>query len=442
MIKNTHNEESVNEPEGDIMINWDHITDNQYKVSPRDLGLYLHIPFCVRKCDYCDFLSAPAAEETKKEYTDAIITEIESWRGRTNKYVVSTIFFGGGTPSCIDAEDIRRIMEAIGKVFHIDYDRLEATIEVNPGTVDKEKLFIYKEVGLNRLSFGLQSVNNEELKLLGRIHSYEQFKGNYLAAREAGFNNINIDLMSALPGQTCESWENTLRTVIALKPEHISAYSLIIEEGTEFYEHYREGGDKFLELPDEDVDRLMYHRTKEILKEHSYERYEISNYAKSGYKCAHNCTYWNGQEYLGFGLGASSLLNGARITNMHNLKQYIQLCAEFKHNALCRSRKDLGESISDRSNEDRIGLVQNMEVLSIHERIEEFMFLGLRMCVGISQNAFLQRFQTDICSLYGDTLKQLMKQKFLTNEGDMIRLTDTGIDVSNSILALFLFDET
>lgn len=424
------------------MINWKLIPDNQYKRSPRELGLYLHIPFCVKKCDYCDFLSAPATEDTKEQYVNALLTEIESWSDRAKEYIVTTIFFGGGTPSCINAEEIRRIMEAIRKTFIIDTERLEATIEVNPGTVDREKLLVYKSAGLNRLSFGLQSANNEELKLLGRIHTYEQFEENFLTAREAGFENINVDLMSALPGQSLETWENTLRTVIALNPEHISAYSLIIEEGTEFYEHYREGGDKFLELPDEDTDRRMYHRTKEILKEHAYERYEISNYAKSGYKCAHNCTYWNGQEYLGLGLGASSLLNGARFMNLHNLEQYIQLCTEFRHNASWRNRSEQPEDLRDERNPDRIGLVHNIEVLTIRERIEEFMFLGLRMCCGISRNAFLQRFQTDICSIYSDTFKQLMKQNLITVEGDLIRLTDTGIDVSNTILALFLLDET
>lgn len=422
------------------MMNLDAITDNLYQQVPRELGIYIHIPFCVRKCDYCDFLSAPGTAEIKKQYVEALITEIESYLGRTEEYIVPTIFIGGGTPSCIEAKDIGRIMEAVDRVFCLDHDRLEATIEVNPGTVDREKLRIYKAAGLNRLSFGLQSVNDTELKLLGRIHTYAEFVENYRAAREEGFHNINIDLMSGLPGQSVQTWENTLRTIIALNPEHISAYSLIIEEGTEFYNHYKEGGDRFHQLPDEEADRLMYHLTKTILLEYDYARYEISNYAKSGYQCAHNCTYWNGTEYLGLGLGASSLLNGARIMNLHDIKQYIQLCAEFKHNALTGKMTETVECVPTRDRKNQIGINQDYEPLTVKQRIEEAMFLGLRMCGGISRSAFFQRFQTDIDSIYHDVFQKLVKQNLLEISGDYIRLTDYGIDISNIVLAQFLLD--
>jgi oxygen-independent coproporphyrinogen-3 oxidase len=287
----------------------------------RELGIYIHIPFCVKKCAYCDFLSAPATEEMKQEYINALLTEIKSYSGNTKEYIVPNIFFGGGTPSCISADAVLSIMEAIREVFAVDIERLEATIEVNPGTVTRDKLEQYKNAGINRLSFGLQSTNDEELKLLGRIHTFEQFLENYHLARELGFHNINIDLMSALPGQTLSSWENTLETVLKLKPEHISAYSLIIEEGTQFYDLYRPGTKGAAELPDEDTDRLMYQRTKEILELNGYRRYEISNYAKPGFECRHNSSYWIGTDYLGVGLGASSLLYSMQIRKSCTIKQ-------------------------------------------------------------------------------------------------------------------------
>lgn len=422
------------------MINFEQINDYMYQKVPRDLGIYIHIPFCVRKCNYCDFLSAPATEEIKKQYVEALITEIESYKGRNDDFIVPTVFIGGGTPSCIDEKDIINIMDTVGRVFHLDRERLEATIEINPGTLNESKLQAYKEAGINRLSFGLQSADDTELRLLGRLHNYRQFEENYLLARKAGFHNINIDLMSALPGQTLQSWEITLRSVLGLNPEHISAYSLIIEEGTGFYEHYKEDGDRYHELPDEEMDRLIYHRTKELLREHGYERYEISNYAKSGYKCAHNCTYWNGTEYLGFGLGASSLLNGARFKNMHDIKQYIQLCAEFKQNALSEKIEKTVESDEDTKFINPIGLVMEYDHLAVRQRIEEYLFLGLRLSAGISKSAFFQRFQIDIDSIYHNVFLKLINQKLLTVTSDRINLTDLGIDISNVVLSDFLLD--
>lgn len=406
----------------------------------RDLGLYIHIPFCMKKCDYCDFLSAAATDEVKKEYFEALLTEINSYSGRTGDYLVPTIFFGGGTPSCVEAGYIREIMETVDRIFRMDTDRLEATIEVNPGTATKEKLQIYKEAGINRLSFGLQSVNNEELALLGRIHSYEQFRDNYLLARELGFANINIDLMSALPGQTLSSWENTLNTVISLQPEHISAYSLIIEEGTKFFDRYQEGNPGFRDLPDEDTDRLIYHRTKEILELNHYHRYEISNYAKSGFECRHNSSYWIGTEYLGIGLGASSLLNGARFSNLQGIKQYIQLCKEFKHYKKQKNLDNIPEKPTPEIMSDFIGIRQDDVYLTIDQRMEEFMFLGLRMCLGISRKAFKMRFRQEIESVYGDVLKRFLKDGLIEINGDQIKLTGYGIDVSNTVLSEFLLN--
>lgn len=407
----------------------------------KNLGLYIHIPFCAKKCDYCDFLSAPATEGTISKYFNAMLIEIEQYRNHTTGYIVPTIFFGGGTPSVVDAVFIEKIMNSINEIFHIDFEQLEATIEVNPGTVTREKLQIYKNIGINRLSFGLQSANNSELQLLGRIHTFEQFKENYNLARELGFQNINIDLMSALPGQTLESWEHTLQTVIGLNPEHISAYSLIIEEGTKFYDRYHENAAEYKDLPDEETDRQIYHRTKEILRDHGYDRYEISNYAKSSYESRHNSSYWRGTDYLGIGLGASSLLNGARFSNMHDIECYIAECndAKFKINNTENSNENNVDNEKCKL-EDYVGIRVNKEILSLKQRMEEFMFLGLRMCSGISKMDFFQRFGVEIDSVYKEILNKFKNEKLLEINGDNVRLTDLGIDISNYVLAEFLLD--
>lgn len=418
----------------------DLLVGNDKEMTGQELGIYVHIPFCIKKCDYCDFLSAPATENAKKAYVDALLTEIDSYIGRVDDYTVSTIFFGGGTPSCLEAEDIRRIMERLERVFHFRMDNLEATIEVNPGTVTDRKLMIYHDAGFNRLSFGLQSADNKELKLLGRIHTYEQFLDNYLMAREIGFQNINIDLMSALPSQSVDSWKRTLKTVMALQPEHISAYSLIIEEGTKFYEHYREGGDRFSELPDEDTDREIYHRTKNILEAGGYHRYEISNYAKPGFECRHNISYWIGTEYLGIGLGASSLLNSARFSNLHTIERYISLCTEYKKRHILTEKQRKSDTLIPDILQDLIGIRQDCEKLSVSEKMEEFMFLGLRMCGGISRKTFYNRFHMDIDSVYKDQLKQLADEGLLALSGDNIRLTEYGIDISNYVFSVFLLN--
>ncbi|MDF2907281.1 MAG: hypothetical protein K0R34_2602 [Herbinix sp.] len=409
-------------------------------ISRRELGLYIHIPFCVRKCEYCDFLSAPGTEEMKKEYVEALLNEIGSYHGRTSDYIVPTIFFGGGTPSCISEEDICRIMDAIRQTFVISEEQLEATIEVNPGTVTKEKLLGYRRAGINRISFGLQSTDNNELKCLGRIHCYEDFVQNYSLARELGFHNINVDLMSALPRQTEASWENTLRTVAELEPEHISAYSLIIEEGTGFYERYRPGAAYEKDLPDEETDRRIYYRTKELLERYGYRRYEISNYAKKGYVCRHNDSYWVGTEYLGLGLGASSLLGGARFSNLHDLKKYITLCNQLKPNNLEQYSDKNDDKISSSMAEDPLEIRINNNYLTREEQMEEFMFLGLRRCEGISKDVFLRRFEESIEAIFGHVLIQLEQKKLIENSGNWIRLTEYGIDVSNSVLSEFLFN--
>ena len=281
----------------------------------KPLELYLHIPFCVKKCDYCDFLSGPSGPKEQADYVDALLEEInaaEEGKGRS----VSSVFIGGGTPSVLDERFIGEILNHIRRKFQIA-DHAEITIEVNPGTADRNKLQAYRTYGINRLSIGLQSPDDRELKILGRIHNYEQFLETYRSAREAGFDNINIDLMSAIPDQTYEGWIHNLRTVAGLDPEHISAYSLIIEEGTPF-------ASRTLNLPDEDAEYNMYEATAQILREYGFEQYEISNYAKKGRECRHNVGYWIRQDYLGFGLGASSLYGKERFVNTQDMKKYLE----------------------------------------------------------------------------------------------------------------------
>lgn len=372
------------------------------------LELYVHIPFCVRKCQYCDFLSGPSDEETKDRYIEALLKEIRAAE-HTEDYEIVSVFIGGGTPSALKAEAIASIMRTLQEKFFFCEDA-EVTIEANPGTVDPEKLTIYRNVGINRLSLGLQSTDAEELKLLGRIHSYEEFLKSYEWAREAGFSNINIDLMFAIPGQTGEAWRQHLYQVAELNPEHISAYSLIIEEGTPFAEQN-------LDLPDEDTEYQMYEDTAEILERYGYRQYEISNYAKQGYMCRHNAGYWQRLEYLGFGLGASSLYGGMRFSNTHQMQEYLK----------------------ESRNPDQIR--KDVTVLSRNEQIEEFMFLGLRMTEGISEKKFKENFNVRLMDIYGDILQKYEETGFMEHIETKWRLTRKGIHVSNHILADFLLDE-
>lgn len=387
-----------------------------------ELELYIHIPFCARKCAYCDFLSFAAPERVWRDYVNQLIEEIYGQSACFQDRVVTTIFLGGGTPSILPAELISQIFAALQECFVID-EKAEITIEANPGTLTMEKLEIYRQSGINRLSLGLQSADDQELRLLGRIHTYDDFLKSYQRARQAGFDNINIDLMSALPGQDVHSWKSTLRKVMMLRPEHISAYSLIIEEGTPFYERYGEeacGGEQSLwpSLPDEDTDREMYHLTKEMMAAQGYERYEISNYAKPGYECRHNTGYWTGVDYLGLGLGASSYISGYRYRNVSDMEEYLSL-----------KLQNAGEA------------AREIQELSLKDRMEEFMFLGLRMTKGVSGSEFLERFGQNMWNVYGSALKKLREQKLIETEMPRVRLTELGMDVSNRVFQEFLIDE-
>lgn len=381
----------------------------------KNLEIYIHIPFCVRKCAYCDFLSGLADDKTVEHYVEKLIDEIYAHGAcdLVSETMVTTIFFGGGTPSILTGSQMQRIMTALKECFQIAEDA-EISMEANPGTVTKEKLESYKQADINRISFGLQSVNNEELKLLGRVHTWEEFLESFQLARECGFDNINVDLISAIPKQTVESWEESVRQVVSLNPEHISAYSLIVEEGTPFFEKYGEGTEGESLLPSEEDEREIYHRTEALLQKAGYHRYEISNYAKEGRECRHNLGYWERKNYLGIGLGASSLVDNVRYKNTDELEYYIQHASE------------LSEIQEDR------------EVLSHTEQMEEFIFLGLRKIQGISVKEFEIIFGNSLEECYGEGIKRMQDEKLLTLEDGFLKLTEKGIDVSNFVFAEIL----
>lgn len=383
------------------------------KKSP--LGLYVHIPFCVKKCAYCDFLSMKASDRTKRQYVEALLAELESVRGIANSYDLQTIYFGGGTPSVLDTVLLWKILRKTQNVFSVKLsDMKEITLEVNPGTVSKEKWKEYQKMGIGRISMGLQSTHNDELQLLGRIHTYEQFLENYHGAREAGFENISIDVMSALPDQSLDKYIMSLERIAKLSPEHISSYSLIVEEGTPFWSLYGENGRKEKELPTEETDREMYEATKEVLSSYGYHRYEISNYAKAGYESIHNSSYWTGVPYLGVGLGASSYLENKRYQNRSDMQGYLQYASNIDN------RRNL------------------VETLTKEDQMSEFMFLGLRRMCGVSKKDFYDIFGLDMEQIFGETLHKMEREMLLKIEGDRVSLTDKGIDVSNFVFSEFL----
>lgn len=448
-----------------------------------ELGIYIHIPFCVHKCIYCDFLSSPADVHTRKQYVRALINEIyltregkcankliknvlqgdntsyedmeeQAVNGLTSDYalydtvcmadyektimqedisvcvddiksenghIVTSIFIGGGTPSAIDAEDISDILDAVRKNYNVS-DKAEITIECNPGTMDKKKAAIYRKAGINRISFGLQSTDNNELRMLGRIHTYEQFMESYKIAREAGFDNINIDLMSALPGQTMESFKAVLEKALSLGAEHISVYSLIVEEGTRLSDNI----DSFPPIPSDDEDRQMYYMTKEMLSSYGYEQYEISNYAQKGYECKHNLKYWERCDYLGFGIGAASLYGGRRYTNISDISRYMDVLAEIT-NALDKSY--VNELLQIRT---------DMEELSKEDEMSEYMFLGLRKTKGIDITDFKEEFGTDIKDIFGEAIEDNIARGLLIHDGNCLYLSKRGIDISNTVMSDFI----
>lgn len=401
----------------------------------KPLELYIHIPFCVKKCGYCDFLSFPAEERVQFKYMTALMKELTYYADLMQEYEVVTIFFGGGTPSILNEKWVLRLLDVIGESFSIN-PGAEVTMECNPGTMTKEKLLAYRENGINRLSIGLQSTDNEELARLGRIHTYEDFLEIYDLARQTGFGNINVDLMSAIPRQTMEQFARSLLRVIRLDPEHISVYSLILEEGTPFWRKYRfdlklqEAGLPTNELPSEDEVCRMMKVTQQLLERHGYRRYEISNYSRPGFECRHNIGYWERAEYLGIGLGAASLIGSIRYRNEEDLTSYI------------KGTSSIGPMVFQDSGTGQRTMGLNLhgqaQTLTKEEQMEEFMYLGLRKIAGISRHDFFRAFDRPIEAIYQRSIDRLEKEGLLECRQGRIRLTERGLDLSNYALAEFL----
>ena len=366
----------------------------------KNLGIYIHIPFCISKCKYCGFYSyGGSTEEEQQKYIEGLLEDIQAYGEEYSKdYKIDTVFIGGGTPSILNPQHIKSVLDILRESFVVSEDA-EITIESNPKTLNEEKLHIYRQAGINRLSIGLQTFDDRLLKTLGRVHTAEDFIESFTLARKCGFDNINLDLMFAIPGHTMEIWEDTLNKAIELSPEHISFYSLQIEEDTPFYEMYRRG--EFDEVPDE-IDRAMYHKAIEKLKNAGYEHYEISNCAKHGYACRHNLKYWSMEEYLGIGSGASSYIDGVRFAEAPAM--------EFHEN-------------------------------SFEDEVSEFVFTGLRKTEGINLEEFRKKYRRSFWDVFGDRKSEL-EEFFLTGklieENKVLRISEEGIDISNKIMAVFV----
>lgn len=375
-------------------------------------GIYIHIPFCVRKCAYCDFLSFPAGDDVQERYVECVVREIHdsaaSLYDSGEKPSADTVFFGGGTPSILPAHAVGRILEAVDSKYGICRDA-EITVECNPCTADFEKFREYRRLGINRLSMGIQSAVDEELKTLGRLHTFAEAADCFDMAVQAGFSNINVDLMSAVPGQTADSYRFTLERILAMGPQHISAYSLIVEEGTPFYEMY---GSR--PPVDEETDRAMYALTKEVLAERGYKRYEISNYARDGFVCRHNLKYWCGGDYVGFGPGAASKIKNVRYKNETVFSEYME--------GILHGRDIRGVE----------------EVLDPADEMSEFFILGLRMTEGVSLAEFRERFAADAMERYGGVIEKSVEEGLLTMDSGRLCFTDRGLDVSNYVLCRFM----
>ncbi len=376
-----------------------------------ELGIYIHIPFCKQKCFYCDFCSFANKNEMQEKYVETVINEIKNITHK-EKYTVTTIYLGGGTPSILNPNYIKNILQEIKSSFEI-LDDAEITIEINPGTVNEEKLKRYKEYGINRLSIGLQSANDKILKNIGRIHDYKQFEETFFYARKCGFKNINVDLMIGLPTQAIEDVKQTLEKIIQKNPEHISVYSLIIEEGTIIEKLINENK---LQLPDEETERIMYWTVVNELKENEYNQYEISNFSKKTYESKHNTNCWKQKQYIGLGTSAHSYLNKKRYSNTNNIEEYIK---NIQENNISKN-------------------------ITIHEEqteestMNEYMLLGLRMIQGININEFKQKFKIDPTIKYKEILEKLQKENLIQITETSIKLTKQGIDLGNIVWEEFI----
>lgn len=374
----------------------------------KEIGIYIHIPFCIKKCEYCDFISYCNKKEYVPQYINALKKEIKN--NINKEYKITTIYIGGGTPSSIEENYIADIIETIKLNMNDedlkDFENIEVTIEVNPGTVNKEKLQVYKKIGINRLSIGLQETHNELLKSIGRIHTYEEFIKTYNLARKIGFNNINVDLMIALPNQTIRDIKENLEKITKLNPEHISVYSLILEEGTPFYNKYNENK---IKLPDEELERNMYWYVKNTLENNGYMHYEISNFSKKGFESKHNMNCWNQEEYLGFGVAAHSYNNKIRYSNTNSIEEYIKGSNKIIH-----------------------------EEQTLEDMQKEYMLLGLRKIEGINIQKFKNKFAQNPIFIFKEQLNKLVDEELIIVDGNEIKLTNKGLDLANIVWEEFV----
>ena len=369
----------------------------------KEIGIYIHIPFCIKKCDYCDFISYCNKTDLIEEYVEKLKEEIKVELNNRD-YEVKTIYIGGGTPSSINSKYIVDILNTIKEKGNLE--NTEITIEVNPGTVTKQKLLDYKNVGINRLSTGLQETNNEILKEIGRIHTYEEFLETYNLARGIGFKNINVDLIIGLPKQSISNIKESLNKVLTLNPEHISVYSLILEEGTKLYKKYEE---RKLELPDEELERNMYWYVKNTLENNGYIHYEISNFSKKGYESKHNSSCWKQEEYIGFGVAAHSYIDGIRYSNTESLEKYINKTVKNIH-----------------------------EKQTLEDMQKEYMLLGLRKINGVSVQDFKNKFGENPIFIFRNELNRLVEEDLIEVDGDNIKLTNKGLDLANIVWEEFI----
>lgn len=374
----------------------------------KEIGIYIHIPFCIKKCEYCDFVSYCNKKEYVPQYINALKKEIKN--NINKEYKITTIYIGGGTPSSIEENYISDIIETIKLNMNEEdlknFENIEVTIEVNPGTVNKEKLQVYKKIGINRLSIGLQETHNELLKSIGRIHTYEEFIKTYNLARKIGFNNINVDLMIALPNQTIQDIKENLEKITKLNPEHISVYSLILEEGTPLYNKYNENK---IKLPDEDLERNMYWYVKNTLENNGYVHYEISNFSKKGFESKHNMNCWNQEEYLGFGVAAHSYNNRIRYSNTNSIEEYIKGSNKIIH-----------------------------EEQTLEDMQKEYMLLGLRKIEGINIQKFKNKFAQNPIFIFKEQLNKLVDEELIIVDGNEIKLTNKGLDLANIVWEEFV----
>lgn len=413
------------------------MNNKEEKLNKTELGIYLHIPFCKKKCDYCDFISFPYSQaiELVEKYIETMEAEIDSYD--LTSYNVTTIYMGGGTPSILPSKEIEKLLNKIKTKLEENknetkWEDTEITIEVNPGTVDKNKLETYKKSGVNRLSIGLQTTNNKLLKQIGRIHTYEEFLNTYQMAKEIGFQNCNVDLMLGLPNQTIQDLKQSLEKILELNPNHISVYSLIVEEGTPIERKLKKGE---LELPDEDTERQMYWYVKNTLELNGYEHYEISNFAKKGKQSKHNLNCWHQKEYIGIGISAHSYLNGVRYCNSSEIDKYIKNINKKEFNIndiinLCNGDTKILKKIDE--------VYEINEIQSLEDKKREYMLLGLRKLEGIKISSFKEKFIENPIYVYHKELEKLVSEKLIKVEGDWIKLTNKGLDLANLVWEKFV----